>query len=396
MTPDYVTPADDHTITAASEHTAATPPTNTAAWLGPKHARLAVGPAPYTRPGPDEIVVRNHAVAINPLDWILQEVGNIIYPWIRYPFVVGSDVAGQVVEVGAAVTRFAVGDRVLGFATGTDKDENTSAAGAFQSYSVVRERLASPIPDDLSFAQASVLPLALSTAACGLFQKNQLALDHPSANPVPTGTTLLVWGGSTSVGANAIQLAVAAGYEVITTASPRNFDYVVGLGATRVVDYTSPTAVADVIAAFDGKTLAGAIAVGTGSSERCVEVVGACEGNRFIALASTPASFDAVGNGRGRTARLARVMLRIGSSTAALLLKTRLRGIRTSTIWGSSLKNDEVSTLVYESFLPSALAEGRFVAAPEAVVVGHGLDAVQLALDTQRAGVSARKVVVTL
>jgi NADPH:quinone reductase-like Zn-dependent oxidoreductase len=373
-----------------------TTPANSAAWLGPKHAPLAVGPAGYTRPGPNEIVVRNHAVAINPLDWILQQVGTIIYSWITYPFVIGSDVAGQVVEVGEAVTRFAVGDRVLGFATGTDKDENTSSAGAFQLYTVVRERLASPIPDDLSFAQASVLPLALSTAACGLFQEKQLGLQHPSANPVPTGTTLLVWGGSTSVGANAIQLAVAAGYEVITTASPRNADYVTKLGASRVVDYTSPTAVAELIAAFAGKTLAGAIAIGTGSSERCAEVVSACEGNRFIALASTPASFDSVGDGRGRTLRLARVMLRIGSSTAALLLKTRLKGIRTSTIWGSALKNDEVSTLIYETFLPSALAEGRFVAAPEAVVVGHGLESVQHALDTQRGGVSARKIVVTL
>ncbi|WP_411699277.1 zinc-binding alcohol dehydrogenase family protein [Conyzicola sp.] len=376
--------------------TAATTPANSAAWLGPKHARLAVGPAPYTRPGPDEIVMRNHAVAINPLDWILQEVGTVIYPWIRYPFVVGSDVAGQVVEVGAAVTRFAVGDRVVAQATGSDKDENSSAAGAFQLYSVVRERLASPIPDDLSFAQASVLPLALSTAACGLFQKNQLALDHPTADPVPSGSTLLVWGGSTSVGANAIQLAVAAGYEVITTASPRNFDYVTRLGASRVIDYGSPTAVADLIAAFDGKSLAGAIAVGTGSSEQCAAVVAACEGNRFIAMASTPASFDSVGDGRGRALRLARVMLRIGSSTAVLILKTRLRGIRTSSIWGSSLKNDEVSTLIYEKFLPAALTDGRFVAAPEALVVGHGLESVQLALDTQRGGVSARKVVVTL
>jgi NADPH:quinone reductase-like Zn-dependent oxidoreductase len=44
--------------------------------------------------------------------------------------------------------------------------------------------------------------------------------------PKPTGKTLLVWGGSTSVGSNAIQLGVAAGYEVVTTASPKNFDYV--------------------------------------------------------------------------------------------------------------------------------------------------------------------------
>ena len=388
-----VTPVKTVAANAVAANTAAC---NTAAWLGPKRARLAVASAPYTPPGPDEIVVHNRAVAINPLDWILQEVGSIIYPWLKYPFVLGSDVAGQVVAVGAAVTRFSVGDRVLGQATGTDKDENDSAAGAFQQYTVVRERLASPIPDDLSFAQASVLPLAISTAASGLFQKDQLALEHPSANPQPTGKTVLVWGGSTSVGANAIQLAVAAGYEVIATASPHNFDYVTVLGASRVFDYASPTVVADLVAALRGKTLAGAIAVGTGSSSPCAAVVRRCEGNRFIAMASTPASFDTVGDGRGRGLRLARAMLRIGSSTAALLVTTRVRGIRTSTIWGSSLKNNEVSTLIYERFLPSALADGRYTAAPKAHVVGHGLEAVQLAMDTQRAGVSAQKVVVTL
>ncbi len=87
--------------------------------------------------------------------------------------------------------------------------------------------MAAPIPHTMSYEAAAVLPLALST---GLFQTDQLALQYPSATPKPTGQTVLVWGGSTSVGSNAIQLAVAAGYEVITTSSPRNFDYVTKLG----------------------------------------------------------------------------------------------------------------------------------------------------------------------
>jgi NADPH:quinone reductase-like Zn-dependent oxidoreductase len=80
------------------------------------NARLEVGPAPYTSPGEDQIVVRNHAVAIDPLDWIIQVDGNLAYRWLKYPTVLGSDVAGEVVEVGRAVTRFRVGDRVLGHA----------------------------------------------------------------------------------------------------------------------------------------------------------------------------------------------------------------------------------------------------------------------------------------
>jgi NADPH:quinone reductase-like Zn-dependent oxidoreductase len=183
-------------------------PTNTAAWLGAKQAKLEVKPAPYTPPREDEIVIKNHAVAINPVDWMKQVLGNVMFSWITYPFVLGEDIAGEVVEVGNAVTRFNVGDRVLGHAVGTDKDSNSSAEGAFQAYTVVLARMASPIPRSMSYENAAVLPLALSTAACGLFQKDQLALHYPSATPTPTGTTLLVWGGSTSVGSNAIQLAV--------------------------------------------------------------------------------------------------------------------------------------------------------------------------------------------
>ncbi len=361
-------------------------PTNTAAWLGAKHAKLEVRPAPYTPPRENEIVVKNHAVAINPLDWIIQVAG--VYRWIKYPFVLGSDLAGEVVEVGSAVTRFKVGDRVLGHAVGTDRDSNSSAEGAFQAYTVVLARMASPIPAALSYENATVLPLALSTAACSLFQKDHLALHYPSAAPTPTGQTLLVWGGSTSVGSNAIQLAVAAGYEVITTASPRNFAYVKGLGASQVFDYNSSTVVKDIIAAFQGKTLAGALAIGTGSAEPCADIVHACNGAKFISMASPSVSFK-----NGMTAR---VVLQLVSSTVSLQVKSRLRRMRTKFIFGTTLKNNEVGKVIYEDFLPQALADGRYVAAPDPYVVGTGLEYVQTGFDAQRKGVSAKKVVVSL
>jgi len=63
-------------------------PTNTAAWIGARQAKLAVKPAPYTSPRENEIVVKNHAVAINPVDWIIQVTS--VYRWITYPFVLGS------------------------------------------------------------------------------------------------------------------------------------------------------------------------------------------------------------------------------------------------------------------------------------------------------------------
>ena len=363
-------------------------PTNTAAWIDAKGAKLAIRPAPYTLPRENEIVVKNRAVAINPLDWIIQVAGAVAYRWIRYPFILGSDLAGEVVEVGSAVTRFTVGDRVLGHAVGTDRDRNSPAAGAFQEYTVLLAHMAAPIPDAMPYESAAVLPLGLSTATCGLFQKDLLALRYPSADPQPTGQALLIWGGSTSVGSNAIQLAVAAGYGVVTTASPRNFDHVRALGASQVFDYRSKTVVQEVIAAFRGKTLAGALAVGAGSAEPCADIVHACTGNKFIATASPSVSFVS-----GLTFPL---VLKLVSSSVALQVRCRIRRIGTKSIFGTTLKANEVSTIIYEDFLPQALAEGRYVAAPDPSVIGTGLEYIQTGFDVQRAGVSARKVVVSL
>jgi hypothetical protein len=70
--------------------------------------------------------------------------------------------------------------------------------------------------------------------------------------------------------------------------------------------------------------------------------------------------------------------------------------VRTKFIWGSDLIANEVGPMIFEAFLPAALAEGRFVAAPSATVVGTGLAQIPEALERQRRGVSAAKLVVTL
>ncbi|GAB4081007.1 zinc-binding alcohol dehydrogenase family protein [Modestobacter muralis] len=371
-------------------------PSNTAAWITGKYAQLEVGPAPYPTPGADQVVVRGHAVAINPLDWVIQVAGPVAYRWLRYPTVLGSDVAGEVVEIGSAVTRFAVGDRVLGHAVGTDQDSTSPAEGTFQQYTVLLERMASPIPDTLTYERAAVLPLALSTASAALFQTDLLGLRHPTASPERTGEVLLVWGGSTSVGSNAVQLAVAAGYDVVSTASPRNHEHVRSLGAGQVLDHSSPTVVADLIAALAGRTVVGAVALGATSLPACVQVVAASTGRKVVVAASTPVSFEGLGDADRPRLALPRTMLRLVGKTVAQQVRARRAGVRTPFVFGTSLKHNEVSTAVYRDFLPAALAEGRYVAAPEPLVVGSGLECLQEAMDVQRRGVSARKVVVTL
>jgi NADPH:quinone reductase-like Zn-dependent oxidoreductase len=371
-------------------------PTNRAVWLPSKRADFEVGAAPYASPRENEIVVRNKAVAVNAIDWITQSMGDVFFPWTKYPFVVGSDLAGEVVEVGSGVSRFTVGDRVLAHAVGADKKRNSAAEGAFQDYTVVLEHMASPIPDTMAFENAVVLPLTLSTAACALFEKDQLALRHPSAQPKPIGETLLVWGGSTSLGSNAIQLAVAAGYDVVTTASPRNFAYVKGLGASQVFDRQSRTAVRDIKRALRDRTIAGAVAIGAGSINACLDIVRASKGNRFVSVASTPVSFENAPRGGGRLLWLIPTMARVIGSTMAMMIRSRLRGIQTKFIFGTSLFDNEVGPMIYRDFLPGALAEGRYRAAPEPNVFGRGLDAIPAAIEANKKGVSASKLVVLL
>ncbi len=170
-------------------------PVNEAVWLTAKCDGLEPRAAPFTPPDEDQIVIRNGAVAINPVDWLTQSIGDFVYPWLKYPFVLGSDVAGEVVAIGSAVSRFRVGDRVLGHAVGAEKSRNSPAESAFQRYTVLLERMASPIPGAMAYESAAVLPLGLSTAACGLFQKDFLALQYPSANVKPTGKTPAILNG---------------------------------------------------------------------------------------------------------------------------------------------------------------------------------------------------------
>ena len=372
-------------------------PKNEAAWLVTKHAPLEVKEAPYTEPGAGEVLVRNHAVAINPVDWMLQYLGSLAFGWIKYPFVLGSDIAGEVVAVGSGVTAVKVGDRVLAMAGGSAKQRNRASEGAFQAYTIVLERLTTVIPGHLSYAEAAVIPLGVTTAACGLFQSDLLALELPSANPKPRDKWVIIWGGATSVGSNAIQLAAAAGYGVVTTASPKNFDYVRSLGAAHVFDYRSRDVVRDITEALRGKELAGALAIGAGSVRVLLDILPNCQGRRFIANCSSDVPFDALPEGPRITLpvilKLLAARLRANGEVRR---KSRRHGIVAKFFDASSVIDNEIGPAIYRDYLGPALADGRFRPAPPPQVVGHGLQAIQTAFDIQRRGVSAAKVVVTL
>ncbi|KAG7101127.1 Trans-enoyl reductase himH like protein [Verticillium longisporum] len=165
---------------------------NQAAWItGSKTYPLELGPAPYPKPGPGEIVIRAQAIALNPVEWRVQARDMFKN---SYPFIIGADAAGYVEQVGENVTHVQVGQHVMGYCMGLGVDK--PAFGAYQKFLFVFASLVAPIPDDVSFEQAAVLPLALTTVAAGLYHPDHLTLPLPNTKPVPVNKGILVWGGS--------------------------------------------------------------------------------------------------------------------------------------------------------------------------------------------------------
>ena len=126
----------------------------------------------------------------------------------------------------------------------------------------------------------------MSTAAAGLYQKGFLALPFPEPEDEPESLdrTVLIWGGSSSVGSCCIQLAVASGATVITTASPSNFEYCKRLGASQCFDYHDDDVEDQIVKCLEGKTCLGAYdAIGQGGApQACARIVDRAKGKAII------------------------------------------------------------------------------------------------------------------
>ncbi|KAI1272994.1 GroES-like protein [Xylaria sp. FL0933] len=339
-------------------------PTNKAAFYpSDKAPALEIGSSPYPTPGPNEVIIKVAAIAINPVDATIQRSGKEIFPFLTYPLVGGLDVAGTIAEVGPNTnSKFHQGDRVLGFAC-----DFTSRTGAFQEYVVVPASVVSRIPEGISLIEASTIPSGLATAAEALY--SYLCLTHPTAPPRPqNGQTLLIAGGASVVGSNAIQLAVASGYEVLTTSSPSNFAHCTSLGASRVFDYRDANLTQNLLAALKGKQVAGGLSCVPAGNASVFEAVGASEGSKKVACTILFTQAGVPGN------------------------------ITTEMIHAYHIKDTPLAEVIFDSWLPTALASGQYKRAPRPRVVGEGLESVQTALDiiAKPNAVSCEKLVVTL
>ena len=173
--------------------------------------------------GDDELLIRVHHAAVNPLDWhLLTGTPYLVRPTsgLRRPkqIVRGADMAGVVESVGDSVTGFDVGDRVV-----------ASSGGAFAELATAPASRAALVPDDIDLVDAAALPVAAITALQGL-------RDHGSLR---FGQSVLVNGASGGVGTFAVQIAKAIGAQVTAVCSAANVDLVRSLGADHVIDYTT-------------------------------------------------------------------------------------------------------------------------------------------------------------
>jgi len=186
---------------------------------------------PIPRPSSTQVLIKVHAVAINPVDWKMAEIGFFVKEW---PAILGCDVAGEIVEKGDQVNNVEVGDRIYSY-----NPLGVPNYGPFAEYCLGDGFAVQKIPDSFSYEQGSTLGVGSYTAFLGLFWRDNLELSFENGN----NETVLVWGGSSSIGIAAIQFLAALGYNVLTTCSPKNVDYVTKLGAHHAFDHTAQNVV---------------------------------------------------------------------------------------------------------------------------------------------------------
>ncbi|SCV67983.1 BQ2448_104 [Microbotryum intermedium] len=219
-----------------------TPTTQKSVWIAKTDRIIKDLPVPSPEKG--EVLIKNVVVASNPKDWKLP------YYIPDYGAVEGNDVAGYVEQVGEGVTKFKVGDKVAAFTRMRGGDRT----GAYQQYSIAPSHTTFHLGPKTSFEDGSTLTLAYMTAVVGLYQR--LALPQPGqVSDANKKEGLLVWGGATTVGYYAIQLAKMSGVYVVAVVGS-SAPLLSSLGVDEIIDYRNKShedLVSEVRSAYGGQ-----------------------------------------------------------------------------------------------------------------------------------------------
>lgn len=187
---------------------------------------LSVAEVPVPEPGEDEVLVRIRAASVNDWDWGLLRGRPFLTrlagrgPLKPFHKILGTDVAGEVVEVGSAVTKFEVGDAVFG-------DVSQSGFGSFAEYNCYKESALTLKPDSMTFEQAAALPHTATLALQGLRDQGKLR----------AGQHVLINGAGGGAGTLAIQLAKHLGATITGVDKGHKLETMLSLGADHVIDY---------------------------------------------------------------------------------------------------------------------------------------------------------------
>ncbi|XP_075647929.1 chloroplast envelope quinone oxidoreductase homolog [Castanea sativa] len=190
---------------------------------GLKHVEV-----PVPIPKKDELLLKLEATSLNPVDWKIQK--GLLRPFMprKFPHIPGTDVAGEVVEVGPGVKSFKTGDKVVAVISHSD-------GGGLAEFAVTKESLTVSRPAEVSAAEAAGLPIAGLTAHQALTQQAGIKLDGAGQQ-----RNILITAASGGVGHYAVQLAKLGNTHVTATCGARNIDFVKSLGADEVLDYRTP------------------------------------------------------------------------------------------------------------------------------------------------------------
>lgn len=175
---------------------------------------------PMPEIGPDEVLVRVEAAAMNPLDGKLLGGDMARFFPLSFPYTMGTDIAGTIERIGADVVVWNPGERIIARPA-------PPSGGAFAEFAAVPTDLCAALPASMSITDAAGIPTAGCTAWKALFEIAKLK----------AGQSVLIHGGAGGVGSFAVQFAHSAGARVIATASGDGVALVRSLGADEVIDY---------------------------------------------------------------------------------------------------------------------------------------------------------------
>ncbi|KAJ9617169.1 hypothetical protein H2200_000890 [Cladophialophora chaetospira] len=328
-------------------------------------------PPPTLRPG--YVLVRTHAVAINPADNLY-----LTYGLAAANTLLGCDYAGVILEVSPECKRpWNVGDRVCGCTRAGDPSQLEN--GTFAEIVCVKADVGMKIPEGMSFEEACTLGVTVLTTGQCLYQKLKIPFPPVSGRDTTKRGWILVYGGSSAMGTMVMQFAKLSNFTVITTCSPHNFDLVRSYGADHVFDYhRADSSIAEIKGLVQGEEL-----------KTCIDCISTPESAEYCAKLLAPgAKYSSLGP---VSSPRADVMTSQTMGWSFLGEEWEMMGQK----FLASQQDFEFS-MAFATLSEELLARSLIRAHPLDLRPG-GLDAILKGMEDLKAGkVSAKKIVVTV